>query len=238
MPLLRLDQQLLKKLVKKTAKSEQYIREQISKRASRRGVSSEAAQILWAKEFGLGTARFQRSLLPHLQEQVRDALPSVFARQAAGSVSPRLARTASRPKGKDTLRLAIEYLLADDELRRRCGDLLRARGSFDRVFREATTVLDDRIKRLGGIKGKINPATLAAKVLNPDPRKAILKVSDDADEQDGFFSICKGLFLAFRNPTHHELSDKFTREDALRFCGFVDAMLAILNKAEKSPATT
>jgi hypothetical protein len=127
------------------------------------------------------------------------------------------------------LRAAIDYLLSDEELKRRCADLLTARGSFDRVFREATTVLDDRLKKLAGIKSKVNPADLVARVLHPS--KAILIVSEHADEQEGFYSICKGLFAAFRNPAHHALNDKLTREDALRFCGFMDAMLTILKQA-------
>lgn len=231
MPGTRLDRKLLSAIAEKTEKSEQYIREQISRRASRLGISSEATQILWAKEFGIGTARFHRSLPPHIQQQVRDLLPSVFASQR-GARKPKVSRErAHQARRQDPTLAAIEYLLRDDELKNRCTDLLRARGNFDRVFREATTVLDDRLKRLAGIKRRINPADLAAQVLHP--RKAILRVSRDGDEQEGFFLICRGLFLAFRNPTHHQLSDRFTREDALRFCGFVDSLLTVLEQAQK-----
>jgi Protein of unknown function (Hypoth_ymh) len=137
---------------------------------------------------------------------------------------------------ENLLRPTIDLLLSDVELRKRCSDLLRAQGSFDRVFREAITVLDHRLKTLGNIKIRMNPVDLVGKVLNSNPSKAILVVSEDGDQQEGAFSLCKGIFLAFRNPAHHRLSDKVTREDALRFCGFVNLILSVLGQARLNSA--
>jgi hypothetical protein len=232
----RLDPGLVDKLVTKTDKPLKYVREQISKRADKQGISAEAALILWAKEFGIGTNTFQRGLDPHIQEQVRAGLPALFTAPAPSPKRNGKGKGAKGVRRVSGLRAAIDYLLSDEELKRRCGDLLTARGSFDRVFREATTVLDDRLKKLAQIKGKINPDALVANTLHPS--KAILVVSEHTDVQQGFFSIVTGLMAAFRNPTHHSLNDKLTREDALRFCGFIDAMLTLLGQARvKLPAT-
>lgn len=233
----RLDQKLLKKLSEKTNHKEKYLREQISKKATRRGISSEAVLILWAKKEGIGTAVYQRKLPANIQAEVRDFLPSIFAvsppkLKTSVSQKKRAQKEKVKLKKKSSLSLAIEYLIQDEELRDRCGDLIRARRNFDRVFREATTVLEDRIKRLSGVK-RMRPADLVGKVLNPNPDKAMLKISKEKSEQEGFFNICKGLMLSFRATTHHELSDKFSREDALKFCGFVDSLLGILDQASK-----
>lgn len=230
MSMQRLDEVLLKKLMDKTGKEKQYIREQIAKKANRIGISSEAYLVIWAKQLGIGTAIYQRKLSPSIKAEIRDALPIIFTSQPKPAVKKN--KETKQAHQKSPMLLAIEFLIEDKELRDRCEDLIKAPKHHDRVFREATTVLEDRIKSLSGVR-RMRPSDLVSKVINPDPTKAILKVSDEPREQQGFHDICKGLVLSFRDTTHHELSDKFKREDSLKFCGFVDSILVILDKAEK-----
>lgn len=230
MSITRLDQVLLQKVVKKTRKPEKYIREQISKRANRLAISSEAALVLWAKQLSVGTGTSQRKLSPTIQTEIRETLPAVFSPPARSRVNkePEIKRNSQ----KSTVAMAIEYLITDEELRDRCKDLIRASRNFDRVFREATTVLENRIKKLSNVRG-LRGADLVSKVINGKLDRAILKVSNEAYEQQGFHDICRGLMLAFRDTTHHDLSNKFRREDALKFCGFVDIILGVLGNAVK-----
>ncbi len=227
----RLDPNLLSKIAENTGKPQKYIREQISKRASRLSITSEAAQVLWAKELGIGTAIAFRRLDPHIQEQVQAALPSVFASDSAVNRRDRQPKT-KRKSVADPIGLAIDYLLIDDELKSRCKDLLKRRRHFDTVFREATTVLEDRIRTLSGL-GRENPEKLVNNALNPDPNKAILVISNEPYEQQGFHSICRGIVLAFRHKAHHHLDDKISREDALKFCAFIDVLLDIIGQSKK-----
>ncbi len=37
---------------------------------------------------------------------------------------------------------------------------------------------------------------------------------------------------AFRNPTHHRTTDRFSREDALKVCAFIDNLLRAIDEAE------
>jgi hypothetical protein len=99
------------------------------------------------------------------------------------------------------------------------------------VFREATTVLDDRIKKKSRLK-RMSPVALVGKAINPQPDRSVLIVSEEPAEQEGIHSICKGLMLAFRDPAHHQLDDQLTRADAIKFCGFVDTVLGIVNAAQ------
>lgn len=228
----RLDPKLLAKLARRLRKKPQYVREQISRRASRDGISSEAALVARCNEHGIGTAAYLNRLPVNVRDQVRDLLSRSRATPAD---TARLSRPRAERKDREIdIRRVVDMMVKDGELRERCRDLLAAKKHYDRVLREATTVLDDRLKRLSGI-WKMNPADLVGKSLNPDPSKAVIEVSSDPNEQRGIHAICSGIMLAFRNKAHHTLSNSFSQEDALKFCGFVDTLLAILASGTRHP---
>ncbi len=224
----RLDPQLLKKLAEKIGKSIKYTREQNFKRASRAGVFPEAYFLHWLKEKHIGFQKYKRSLPVDVQNEAR-------ALTNTPPITP--SSTTSNRRHTETLTASSRYfdlleIIQDDELRDRCADLIKRTRNHDRVFREATTVLEHRIKSLSGITQKMNPQALIGKVIAPNPNRAILVLSDDSGEQEGFYKICAGIEAAFRNRTHHEVSNKFTRNDAIKFCGFVDSLLLVLVNAE------
>ena len=121
--------------------------------------------------------------------------------------------------------------IQDEELKSRCSDLLSAPGHFDRVINQATLVLEDRIRRKSKNTDKLTGTKLVNEVLKSDIANTVLKVSNNDGEQEGIAHICRGIMGAFRNPTHHEISDNFTREEALKLCAFVDNLLRIIDNA-------
>lgn len=228
---LRLDPKLLEKLSQKTGKPKPNLRVKISQKANKLGVSSVAAQLVLTKEAGIAITGALNKLPAEIREEVRSVTaPSVTFNQREAAVSTRSRSGRTTPEAITSA--TLDLLLQDKQLRDRCKDLLKAKKHYDRVIREATTVLDDRLKKKSNITTRMNPEALVGKVLNPDPKKAVIVVSDEDSEQQGFHSICRGIMLLFRNRSHHGLSDKLTQEDALKFCAFIDSLLDVIEQAK------
>jgi uncharacterized protein (TIGR02391 family) len=121
--------------------------------------------------------------------------------------------------------------IRDEQLRQRCADLLTARSDFDRVVNQATLVLEDRIRRRAGADRLLVGVKLVNEVIKSDPATSIIIFSDSRDEQEGLANICRGIMQALRNETHHHLVDKFSREDSLSICGFIDRILRLIDAA-------
>jgi uncharacterized protein (TIGR02391 family) len=121
--------------------------------------------------------------------------------------------------------------IQDEVLKSRCADLLSAPGNFDRVINQATLVLEDRLRtKAGSSSGSVGVA-LVNEVVRGDPTFSPLKISDIKSEQDGYASILRGVMQAYRNPTHHQVLDHISREDALKVCAFIDSVLNLVDNA-------
>jgi len=132
------------------------------------------------------------------------------------------------PKGPKPI-----LIIRDNELRDRCSDLLSAPGHYDRVIREATTVLEDRIRakcpydilsRLIPQSADQTGETLINKLFAPD--KPVLSVSDEKPKRIAFHRILLGTFSYLRNPYHHSLDPNTEWSWAWSTVGFIDRLLA------------
>jgi hypothetical protein len=232
-----LDVKILTKIAQKRgARDLNVIRKLVSARARRRRISAEAALIILAEEHGVGTAVYQRKLDPAKQMEARNAVPALPLPPSgrAAKEANRTGTTRSTGSARSKLRAVIEYVIQDPELRSRCTDILMAPDNFDRPINTATLVLEDRIRR------KVQPPTrlvgenLVGFAFNEEAAKTRLQVAGaEPDDQRGFTQIMRGIVPAFRNRTHHHVTNTFSREDAMRVCGFIDVLLRVVDNAAK-----
>lgn len=130
---------------------------------------------------------------------------------------------------------ALYNAIEDTELQKRCGDiLLEASGAFDRVINQATQILEDRIKKKSGLDNTaLIGIPLVSKAIHSKADHTILKFSDNADIQEQYAALFKGIIGVYRNPTHHGLDYECSREDALKFCAYIDLLLKEVEKSER-----
>lgn len=121
--------------------------------------------------------------------------------------------------------------IKDNELRDRCGDLLTANGHFDRVISQASLVLEDRVRRKSGFDRSLYGTGLINAAIKANPSESPIVFSTTPSEQEGYANIVRGLMLALRNETNHNIMHGFTREDALSICGFIDRILRLIDQA-------
>lgn len=139
----RLDQKLLEKLGQKLNKPLKYVREQVSKRAGRSAITSEAALILMAREVDIGTASYFRKQPPHVQDQVRAAsfqggIPGSVSVAAIGEkAAPRTRRISSATRARLRARTSQE---SQDEVASLLDILHRDLGA---AYRQVLRDLDD-----------------------------------------------------------------------------------------------
>lgn len=124
--------------------------------------------------------------------------------------------------------------IEDTELQKRCADiLLESSGAFDRAINQATQVLEDRIKRKAGLQNTpLIGLPLVSKAIHGKIEITLLKFSDNSDIQEKYSELFKGIIGVYRNPTHHGLEYECSREDALKFCAYVDLLLKEVEKSQ------
>lgn len=119
-------------------------------------------------------------------------------------------------------------LIADEQLRRRCTDLLAAEGDYDRVVREACVVLEDRVRVTIGADHGLIGVNLMEHAFG---RNGPLQLSSNEQEQTGALNFYRGTMAFFRNAAGHRLIDSYTQEDVLRFVAWVDLLLKMVATA-------
>jgi uncharacterized protein (TIGR02391 family) len=120
----------------------------------------------------------------------------------------------------------LSSLITDDELRRRCEDLLSAERHYDRVIREACVILENRVRVAIRANKELVGTALMENAFGP--RNGPLRFSNIDQEQRGLMEIYRGIMAFFRNTTGHNLIDTYSQDDALRFVAWIDLLLKMV----------
>ena len=129
--------------------------------------------------------------------------------------------------------------IKDSELKSRCLPLLRSPGKFDTSVREATLILENRLRN------SLEPERLATmipesanltfeNVINAllNPSAPILIVSTEKKERAAFQRIMLGVCSYLRNPFHHMIDDSVEWSWAWSIIGLIDHLLFELSSCE------
>ena len=134
-------------------------------------------------------------------------------------------------------------VIRDTVLGQRCFDLLRAPGNFDRVLREATIIIEDRIRnkvshdtlaRLIPQSADQSGENLINKLLSPN--NPVIVYSDNRDARIAFHKMLLGINAFLRNPHHHRLDDTIEWSWAWSVVGFTDRLLYQIDNCTTSEA--
>ena len=118
----------------------------------------------------------------------------------------------------------------DDMLRERTLDILAAQGNFDRVLREATTILEDRIRgrvpfddlsKLIPKSGDQTGDNLIGKLFGG---KSPVLECGDPQRQSSVHRMLGGVVAYLRNPSHHAVDDSVKWSWAWSVVGLVDQL--------------
>lgn len=136
-------------------------------------------------------------------------------------------------------------VIRDDALRDRCSDLLSAPGNYDRVLREATTILEDRMRSTVGHErlAQLIPSSadqtgdrLVNTLFNPD--KPVLSISADKTKRIALRAMLAGTISYLRNTSHHAINDQTAWSWAWSVVGLVDQLLADITGCAVAPPDT
>jgi uncharacterized protein Ymh len=167
------------------------------------------------------------SMVPHLLT-FDSTMPAPIKVQVADSI-------AQDPKGPLVV-MRVELL--DEGLRRRCGDLYEQfaadpthQDRFDTVLRDASVVIESRIREATGLAESLIGEALLAKALAADTGELIF--SNDKNEQKAVHLLFLGFFGFIRNSVNHRLVPTYTKERAAQVLGMADYLLFLLSQGRR-----
>lgn len=121
-----------------------------------------------------------------------------------------------------------EGLIRDVQLKDRVAGLLSGERNFDTAVREATVILEVRVRDKSGLKDLSGRDLMSAAFKK---HTGALILSDDDSEQEGVQLTFMGIVGWVRNSFHHRVIDATAQGDAMRIIAFIDWLLEEVDRA-------
>ena len=117
-------------------------------------------------------------------------------------------------------------VIHDEDLRRRCADLLAADSDHDRAILEACVILEHRVREAINADASLHGTALMEHAFSQ--KRPRLRLSLDDNEQRGAMDLYRGTIAFFRNIAGHRITEMYSREDAQCFVLWVDLLLKMM----------
>ena len=120
--------------------------------------------------------------------------------------------------------------IVDDELNRRCWDLLaeEREGMYDTAAREACVLLEDRLRKIINAPFELYGVRLVDEALHPERGKLVF--SEVPAEQESVHLLYRGVMGFFKNPLSHRMIS-YSPTRARQVVALVDLLLGLLSEA-------
>ena len=134
------------------------------------------------------------------------------------------------PGPKQPKRVAALDEITDEALRKRIEPLFRLPSlPLDTIVREASVVLEHRLRAVVGANSSLTGVNLVEAVLNKE--KGALIFSSHPAEQDGVRMLYRGAMQFIRNPPMHKLME-YSEDTARLLIRLIDSLLQLLSEGE------
>lgn len=136
-------------------------------------------------------------------------------------------------KGPDQVScLDLDCVVFDRELLENVEDLLQ-RGKYHTAIREATLLLEERMRAKAELPKEVYGPKLATKTIHPKEGKLKIPEFENPNERQGIFQLYNGTMAFIRNIPNHYTTDFFDDPtNALQIIVFIDSLLRLLGQAE------
>jgi len=122
----------------------------------------------------------------------------------------------------------------NDELLRRCGDLIHL-GSFDEAVRSAFVLLEERLRKtVPEDKKGLTGTSLAGYAFNANDGPLAKHLGRNQSEREGLRELYSGAFKLFRNPTAHGIVG-YSAAEGKAIISLVNLLLIFLDRVEELP---